>query len=704
MRRTLWLIAKKELLDTLRDRRTLFVALLLPILLYPALLLGLTQVIGATQRNLREERQHVIVDGVDSGGQLSFILAKGLVLRVLGPNDRDVAEELRRLAGRLGGGEEVLDGSSNEGSAATAASGEDSARRELRTLLNDHNVVGAVLAERLDGGDAYERRSEVELVFDVTDDASKTARDKVRRALREFAENQRTRIKERYPDDRARLEFVEKPVEVREIEIASKRQKGAYSFAPMLALLIVLMCLTGAFYPAVDLAAGEKERGTMETLLVTPARRSEIVLGKFVAIWIVAVVTALLNLAVMGLTFSKLAGMLAADSIAFAIPIWALLSVTVILIPTAALFSAVALAVSSFATSYKEGQHYLSPLFLVVLPLAMVAILPNVRLGPALALLPVANVVLLVKAMLLGGEEARYAFLATAAMVVYAGVALKITVSIFQRESVLFRAGGGTGHDAVSLEARRRGVPTSGLAVVLFFIVLALMFYLAGKPPSDLSGVVWVFILTQGVAVLMPTLLLARLKKLNFKETFALRPIKPLLFPVLVCAALCTLILVLGLQTRFLKPPEAKGFMRVVELIAGGPLLLTLVLLAVLPPVCEELLCRGFLLSGLRGRYGGARAVLLSAVLFGVLHLDLYRFPATFLAGLMLGFILVRTRSVFACILFHAVYNSILALTLHIGWLTWKLENMGAPAFALAAVGLVACVAFLSFDSRRERT
>ncbi len=83
------------------------------------------------------------------------------------------------------------------------------------------------------------------------------------------------------------MEFVEKPVEVREIEIASKRQKGAYSFAPMLALLIVLMCLTGAFYPAVDLAAGEKERGTMETLLVTPARRSEIVLGKFIAIWIV---------------------------------------------------------------------------------------------------------------------------------------------------------------------------------------------------------------------------------------------------------------------------------------------------------------------------------------------------------------------------------------------------------------------------------
>ena len=63
-RRTLKLIAAKELLDTLRDRRTLFVALVLPLLLYPALLLGLTQVIGATQRNLQKEEQKVLVDGI----------------------------------------------------------------------------------------------------------------------------------------------------------------------------------------------------------------------------------------------------------------------------------------------------------------------------------------------------------------------------------------------------------------------------------------------------------------------------------------------------------------------------------------------------------------------------------------------------------------------------------------------------------------
>ena len=118
--------------------------------------------------------------------------------------------------------------------------------------------------------------------------------------------------------------------------------------------------------------------------------------------WVIAVTTALLNLVVMGLTFSRLSGMLGTSRIAFSVPVDAALIVSLILIPTAALFSAIALALSSFATSYKEGQHYMSPLFLVATPLAMVGLLPNVEIGYSLALVPVANIVLLVKGMLLG--------------------------------------------------------------------------------------------------------------------------------------------------------------------------------------------------------------------------------------------------------------------------------------------------------------
>ncbi|MGH7163199.1 MAG: ABC transporter permease subunit/CPBP intramembrane protease, partial [Planctomycetota bacterium] len=505
-------------------------------------------------------------------------------------------------------------------------------------------VLGAAdLAGRI----AARRRSEASVVFDPTDEASRTAHGKLSEALEEYQEERRAALQREHAE-RELLEFVARPLALSEVELAGKGRKGAYSFAPMLGLLVVLMSLTGAFYPAVDLVAGEKERGTLETLLVAPVARREVVLGKFAAVWSVAVGTALLNLLVMGLTFSKLASMVGSGRIAFSLPTGALLAVTAILVPTAALFSAVALALSAFATSYKEGQHYLSPLFLVSLPLAMVGLLPNVEIGPALAFVPVANVVLLVRAMLLGGEAAGPALWATAATAVYAGVALAAAVAVFQRESVLFRTGAGRGYDPVSLRAERLGLPSAGQALLLFFAVFAGLFFLSGRPPESLGGAVRVFLVSQLVAVLAPSLLLARVWRLRFRPTFALRPFAPSLAPALVTAGVGAVVIAVGLQRSLIGEREAEGLERVVALLQGAPPWIALLLLAALPAICEELLCRGFLLSALRPRLGAARAVVVSAALFGLLHVDLYRLPATFLGGLLLGYVCLATGSVWA--------------------------------------------------------
>ncbi len=141
------------------------------------------------------------------------------------------------------------------------------------------------------------------------------------------------------------------------------------------------MALTGAFYPAVDLCAGEKERGTMETLLISPASRSEIVLGKFLTVMLASVLTALLNLVSMGLTGLRLArqvGTLAASpgrraagaaAVTLAAPtLQAAFWMLVLLIPLAAFFSAVCVALAVLARSMKEGQYYMTPLYLVSLP------------------------------------------------------------------------------------------------------------------------------------------------------------------------------------------------------------------------------------------------------------------------------------------------------------------------------------------------
>ena len=480
-----------------------------------------------------------------------------------------------------------------------------------------------------------------------------------------------------------------------ELETASPSEKGAYSFAPLLGLLVVLMALTGAFYPAVDLAAGEKERGTLETLLVAPVARREIVLGKFLAVWSIAVITALANLFVMGVTFSKVAGMIGSGGVAFELPARAAATVTLILVPTAALFGAVALALSSFATSYKEGQHYLSPLFLVATPLAMVALLPNVEIGYALACVPVSNVVLLVKAMLLGGEATGPALVATGATAAYAGLALWIAVALFRRESVLFRSGAGRGFDPASLEAARARLPSPSAALLLFFAVLALMFFLSGAAPSTTAGAVWTFLKAQLIAVLLPTVLVAWKAKVDVRRTFVLRGAAPRFWPAALLAAAATAVLVGGLYQRFL--PEPDGFTRIVELVQALPFWAYLLLLAVLPPVCEELLCRGFLLSAFRPRYGTARSVVLVAALFAILHLDFARLPATFGAGLVAGYLCVRTGSILMAILFHMAYNGIIATT----ELAILIRPDGAH-LAGAALVLLGCALFLEREARRR--
>jgi sodium transport system permease protein len=674
-RAALRLIASKEILDTLRDRRTLFVSLILPLLLYPTLLLGLTQIIGTTQRNLTLEHQRIVLVGEAPEAVVNHLRAEKLDPVPADAEEKGLAAKLRdNLA-------EVEEGEAPEG-----------ARARLRSLLSERKLGGAlVLREGFAGLLRQDKRARAVLLHDPTDDASRVARGKVLEALRKFEILCRDDLLRRFPGDEERLRFAEAPIARGEVEVASSSQKGAHSFAPLLGMLIVIMALTGAFYPAVDLAAGEKERGTLETLLVAPVTRTEIVLGKFAAVWVIAVVTALLNLVVMGLTFSKVAGMIGGGKIAFSLSFGAAATVCAILVPTAALFSAVALALSSFATSYKEGQHYMSPLFLVATPLAMVGLLPNVEIGYTLAAIPVANVVLLVKAMLLGTEATGPAVVAFGAMALYAALALGFAVAVFRREAVLFRTGAGRGFDPASLLAARQGLPRAGQGFLLFFLSIAVMFFLSSRVETT-GQATWALVKAQLLAVLLPTAVFSLHLRLDLRATFALRPPRWTAIPPVLVGAVATLLLVLAFQTYVVPAPrEASEFEQLMKRIFELPRWQLYLLLAVLPPVCEELLCRGFLLSSFRARFGDGLSILFSALLFGGLHLDVHRVPATTLAGLALGYIRVHTGSIVPAILFHMIYNGIIATPeLH-----RFLDRPPLSAIAAAAVALAGAAVWL---------
>jgi sodium transport system permease protein len=209
-------------------------------------------------------------------------------------------------------------------------------------------------------------------------------------------------------------------------------------------------------YPAMDLTAGEKERGTMETLLCSPVARVDIVLGKFLMVLTGSLAAMMMSLLSLGVT-AAISGMLllggggakiaagtaATKAVGKALPMIdpvGILGVIAMVIPVAVLFSAVIFTVALFAKSYKEAQSYVAPMMIIVLMPAIVGMLPGIDLDVRLALVPILNLSLVCKEMLSGIWHWQYIGLIFGSSCIYAVIALFTAVKMFSRESVMFRA------------------------------------------------------------------------------------------------------------------------------------------------------------------------------------------------------------------------------------------------------------------------
>jgi sodium transport system permease protein len=245
-----------------------------------------------------------------------------------------------------------------------------------------------------------------------------------------------------------------KPFEVKRENVVAPEKVGGNLLGGFVPYLIIILCFTGAMYPAMDLTAGEKERGTMETLLCSPVARGDIVLGKFLMVLTGSLSAMLLSLTSMGIsaTFagvlfaggSKLAAATqqakAAAGVMPMIDPMGLFGVIAMVFPVAVLFSALLFTVALFAKSYKEAQSYVGPMIFVIIMPAMVGMLPGIDLNARLALVPILNLSLVCKEMLSGVWHWDYIALIFGSSCVYAALALALAVRMFKREDVIFRA------------------------------------------------------------------------------------------------------------------------------------------------------------------------------------------------------------------------------------------------------------------------
>ncbi|MDB6126419.1 MAG: ABC-type Na+ efflux pump, permease component, partial [Verrucomicrobia bacterium] len=248
------------------------------------------------------------------------------------------------------------------------------------------------------------------------------------------------------------------PFQVKRENVASAEKRGGNFFGGIIPYLIIILCFSGAMYPAMDLTAGEKERGTMETLLCSPVARVDIVLGKFLMVLTGSLSAMCFMLLSMGLS-AALGGTLmsaggapmrvsattpaAAKAAADVMPTidpMGLLGVLGMVFPVAVMFAAAAFTIALFAKSYKEAQSYLAPMMIIVIMPAVIGMLPGIDLNARLALVPLLNLSLVCREMLSGIWHWHYIALIFGSSCLYAAIALALAVKMFSRESVIFRS------------------------------------------------------------------------------------------------------------------------------------------------------------------------------------------------------------------------------------------------------------------------
>jgi len=397
----MWTIYLKELLELIRDRKTFIFTIVIPVFAMPLIFAGFGVLSSSMFRQARDAEMAYAMFGQDHAPQLAQRFAGERSLRLVplaSPADIKAAIADERIKFAL-----VI-----PAAARATLAGHQPAVVELH-----YNSAATV--------DVTRRR-----VMTVLDAENAVLRQQ---ALPQLGLNA------------AQLRFMLAPISLQDHSTANQRQQMGAVVGGMVPYLLLMVCVLAAMYPAIDTGAGEKERGTLETLLLAPVSRTGIVVAKFLMLFTVGLTSSLLMVASMGavLTFGGhwFSGDLA--QMVRAITALDLALLALMLVPTAAIFAAILLAISIYAKSYKEATGMISPLIIVVILPTMVALLPGVELTWGWAMVPLTNVALAMKELVKGTMEYRMLLAIVLSSTVTAGLLLAACRWWFHREQVLFR-------------------------------------------------------------------------------------------------------------------------------------------------------------------------------------------------------------------------------------------------------------------------
>lgn len=466
-------------------------------------------------------------------------------------------------------------------------------------------------------------------------------------------------------------DVVLEPIVYEQVDTAKNEQKAGQVIAMILPLILVIGILLGALYPAIDVMAGEKERGTIETLLTLPVSNMELIVGKFLAVATVAIMSALLNvlsivasclLLVVSMGGQEVLGTMSFNIGEFVGPF----SITLICVLLFSLVvTAVSMCVCGMAKSFKEAQNYATPLMLILMLPSYASMIPSLELNRMTASIPVVNIALLIKSVL----TFRYD-LGAMAMVLISNVgflilSLVILAKVFDSEEILF----GSGKEFALLQKRynieKGSLPTPSDSFIIYVVALLGMIYIGSIVQMKLGFLG--LAITQLLLVALP-LLFGWYLKTDFKKALSLyqpklvHTIGAVVFWIglfLVSNGLANLMMPLSSYNQEVNEQLTTALMY-------DNIWINLWVVAVMPAICEEILFRGMIYKGIenQGR-SPKRAILISGILFGLMHMDFIRMVPTALLGIGFAYVLYKSGSIFLCMLMHFLNNGMIVWVQH---------------------------------------
>ncbi len=605
---------KRELTDILRDKKTLFMMLVVPIIIYPLLIIGMTFLMSSVMNSQAEKTYLVAFDEEDE------LAAK-------------IADIIENNPDKLSYKLEIVQ------------------KSDCKNAL-EAGDIDIYVSKASDG--------RIALCYLSAKDRSNTALDALTDAFEIYREElQKERINEAGLD----ADYLLNPIHYEGEDLSSTEESVGNMIGSIIPFFIVTMILLGALYPSIDVTAGEKERGTLETLLTLPITNFEMIMSKFLAVSCIACASAILNVFSMGgaMAFLVSSSMSLAEDINLEIHyetfIPGILFTLVVMVFFALLVTAVCMCTCVFAKNFKEANNYVTPVMLIFMFGSYAAMIPDLELTAQTAAIPIVNVALLVEGLFQFQYNYGLFAIVLFSNVAYSLLAILILGKIYNSEAVLFSEG----LSSVRIFTRRsemkeKQMPGYGDLILLLCLVLLLIFYV-----GSFAQIKWGFggVVIQQLIILLCPVLYAWYMKADAKKLFSIK--KPGVSQVAggilfgIAAFLCAMIVGVLLVPFF--PESADGLTQLDDMLTSQPAVVLILVVALMPAIGEELLFRGFVMGTLKNKCTGVIAVLVTTLLFAAYHMSLIKMFTIGIIGFGLTYAAYKSGSIVTSMCMHFLNN-----------------------------------------------